>query len=698
MAAGRIARGGKDIPSSVHRRVLGALATAFAGLGLAASPAAAFSGGTLISQGLPAYSSGNVVYSVHNMVDSAYNEYRCTPTCAGIIDISTVPAAERGNDVLTWYNEDNSFDNVAEGNYSYNEPKTFTIDANSAPGGGAAPTSGWQTLKSVSNNIYDAGQYVVNLSGYNWVRMQVTASNGSSGNTDAAWHLDIVSCSSTCPNTGASIDTWLFLGDSITNNSMFQVPTSPPNFMQQVNATATAFYPSQINGGMSSWQTSTFLSTDSATGQPYIEDYLHDFPAAHFVTLNLGTNDLNGSGGNYNDTAATSFESNMAKLVQDVINAGRVPVVPTVPWAPTKCDSSGALANNNPATSGTPNYWITHTLYATYPQVVHGPDLWSYFDQHQSLIATSGSPGCPHPTAPTGENDYRALWATTMLSEVYASSGPVVSFSPGGVSFGSERVGTTSALQQVSLTNSGNAGLSISSIVVAGANAGDFAQSNNCPAAPATLAAGSSCSISVAFTPTAPGTRTASVQVTDNAADSPQSVGLSGTGTAPAVTLAPSGGVSFGSELVGTTSGSQPVTLTNSGTAALSISSIALTGANPGDFAQTNNCPGAPSTVAVGSSCSISVTFTPSAAGTRSANVTVTDDAADSPQTEALTGTGGSAGAMAFDKTLGQLAQNASGSTLKLTTSAPARPGHGCSCSSTGTAARARCPRWPAAA
>src|SRR5207245_2429715 len=93
----------------------------------------------------------------------------------------------------------------------------------------------------------------------------------------------------------------------------------------------------------------------------------------------------------------------------------------------------------------------------------------------------------------------------------------------------------------------------------------------------------------------------------------------------------------FASQQVGSTSAAQAVALTNTGTTPVSITSIAITGANPGDFGQTNNC-GA--SVAAGANCTINVTFTPAATGTRSGTLTVTDNATNSPQTASLTGTG----------------------------------------------------------
>src|SRR2546428_5527031 len=111
-------------------------------------------------------------------------------------------------------------------------------------------------------------------------------------------------------------------------------------------------------------------------------------------------------------------------------------------------------------------------------------------------------------------------------------------------------------------------------------------------------------------------------------------------GIAPAVTLAPTN-LAFGTKSLSPTSPEHTVTLAVSGTAPLSITSIALAGSNPGDFAiaaGTTCTNGA--TVVVGASCLLNLTFTPTAASARTATVTITDDAAGSPQSVSLTGTG----------------------------------------------------------
>jgi sugar lactone lactonase YvrE len=210
---------------------------------------------------------------------------------------------------------------------------------------------------------------------------------------------------------------------------------------------------------------------------------------------------------------------------------------------------------------------------------------------------------------------------------------PFVALSASTLAFSSQPVGGTSAPQTITLTNTGYAQLNLAGINITGDNSGDFAYTSTCGG---TLAAAQNCTISVAFTPTAGGTRTGMLTVTDNASDSPQTVSLSGTGTGPGINLSPSS-VSFGNQLVGTTSPVQTVTLTNSGTATLNISAVTISGTNSGDFSRTNHC-GA--TVAAGLSCMIDVTFTPTATGSRTATLSVSSDAYGSPHTVVLSGTG----------------------------------------------------------
>jgi hypothetical protein len=213
-----------------------------------------------------------------------------------------------------------------------------------------------------------------------------------------------------------------------------------------------------------------------------------------------------------------------------------------------------------------------------------------------------------------------------------SSAAPAVTLAPTPLTFGNQTVGTTSAAQGVSLTNSGNGPLVISAI----AASGDFAETNTCGTLPATLLGTASCSISVTFTPTAAGSRTGDVTITDDAGSGSQQVPLSGNGVPGAVTLLPSP-VNFNNQVLNTTSAAMQVTLSNSSGVLLSAITVGIIGANPGDFAQTNTCG---TTLPNGGSCAIDVTFRPASIGARAATLQVSDSDPSSPQQASLTGTG----------------------------------------------------------
>src|SRR5438128_2522041 len=210
--------------------------------------------------------------------------------------------------------------------------------------------------------------------------------------------------------------------------------------------------------------------------------------------------------------------------------------------------------------------------------------------------------------------------------------------------FGNQRVGTTSPAQTVTLTNSGGAPLNLTSISIVGAQAADFAfaAGNTCPTGASSVAPGASCTISISFTPAATGARAATVNITDDAADSPQSVPLTGAGVTPPTATLSATSSPFGNQPVGTTSPAQTVTLTNSGGALPLLAALPISGAQAADFAFAagNTCPTGASSVAPGASCTISVSFTPAGPGVRAAAVNITDAATGSPQTVSLSGAG----------------------------------------------------------
>jgi hypothetical protein len=204
--------------------------------------------------------------------------------------------------------------------------------------------------------------------------------------------------------------------------------------------------------------------------------------------------------------------------------------------------------------------------------------------------------------------------------------------SPSSLAFGHQGVGTTSPAQTVTLANNGATAFTLSAVSFGGANAADFAETNNCANS---LAAGASCAINVTFAPTTYGNRAAILNVTDSAVGSPQSVPLSGFGDAPVAYLSPTS-VGFPEQVVGTTSLTTKVSLTDTGTLPLDIATITLGGANSSSFLERNNCP---AVVPPNRTCSISLSFRPLSAGSLSAEVSVSDNAAGSPQIVTLSGT-----------------------------------------------------------
>ena len=208
-----------------------------------------------------------------------------------------------------------------------------------------------------------------------------------------------------------------------------------------------------------------------------------------------------------------------------------------------------------------------------------------------------------------------------------------VSAAPSTLSFGNHFVGgPLSASQTVTLTNTQTVPLAISSIVVSGGNAAsDFSVGNMCPLSHP-LAAGASCTVNVRFAPSALGSRTATLMITDNASGSPQTVALSGTGLAP-VTVAPAG-LAFGSQTVQTTGAAMTVTLSNSLSASVPVSSVAATG----PFAVASN--GCSPSVGARAKCSIGVTFTPTGTGSQTGTLKIANSAFGSPEQVSLSGTG----------------------------------------------------------
>jgi Bacterial Ig-like domain (group 3)/Abnormal spindle-like microcephaly-assoc'd, ASPM-SPD-2-Hydin len=245
---------------------------------------------------------------------------------------------------------------------------------------------------------------------------------------------------------------------------------------------------------------------------------------------------------------------------------------------------------------------------------------------------TSSAGTCSVIANQAGNTNYSAA---PQVTQTVNATGPLLSLTPTSINFGTAYLFNVNAAI-VTVKNIGTSTVQISNVSLtlgSGTNEGDFSFLNFCPS---TLAPGKNCFIIVFFFAGNVGTLSATLNIADNAPLSPQQVSLSATVINPQASLRPSS-LNFGTIKVGQSS-TQNVTLTNPGTTPLTITSISVTGANAHDFVPNNACPNplAPST-----NCTISVTFTPSARGSRSANLTVIDNAQKGRQNVSLSGNGG---------------------------------------------------------
>jgi hypothetical protein len=291
----------------------------------------------------------------------------------------------------------------------------------------------------------------------------------------------------------------------------------------------------------------------------------------------------------------------------------------------------------------------------------NGPD----FGQAIALDST----GLPYIAGSTSSTNFPVIWGGNLQSSLGGTAGnafaakidtgenPNAAVLPTNVKFGDVTISVTSPLQQITIVNPSTTPLTITQIYVEteiNNSSTVFSLSDTAGCIGTIPGGGAYCQFYVSFTPNSLGNVTDQIYITDNAGGVPggsgglpgsqQIINLSGTGVTAetAVTVAPTS-LSYSSQAVGTSSPPQSVSITNTGTETLDISNI--TAGTTGDFSETNTCQSAPfnGSLAVGQSCTVSVTFSPTASGTRASSLSITDNATGSPQSVSLTGIGAAA-------------------------------------------------------
>lgn len=321
-------------------------------------------------------------------------------------------------------------------------------------------------------------------------------------------------------------------------------------------------------------------------------------------------------------------------------SSGTVQPAVSIPSAPASLTATNNGTTNNlswSASTGTPTNYVVrrgttsggpYSTIATLGLVTTYADSGLANGTYFYVVAASNSAG-------TSANSPQAS-ATVSVS-------PSATLLPSTAVFGSIVLGQTGASCGtapncvITVSNSGTANLvlaSSSAVIVSGANAADFTVTGSTCTNSLSIVPGNSCSITLSFTPSLVGSEVASLVVSSNDPNSPDTVSLSGIGVGP-VTITPTS-VNFGNVYLRKASAAQTVTYTNTSGATVTFSSIAISGGDSSMFGiSANTCGGS---VANNATCTVSVTFTPTSNGNKSSTLVFTDSATGSPHNVSLSG------------------------------------------------------------
>ncbi len=339
---------------------------------------AEMSSNPIISKECPAYSQtgmASFANDIHyfSFWNSSGNDYLA-------YDLSEVPEKQRQKVIAVWYNATGHFDSKVANGGSNGLPSDYTIEVNSADGGDY-PENNWEVVETVTGNTLHSRQHVINMKGYNWIRINITGNDGKEGGNTSI-NMDIHNVSE-----GIS-DSWIFYGDSITACGMMNCYGT--GFAEYVNQIDSRYFPIQENGGIG--------GITSSHGRENIDRWLEVFEGK-YVSVAYGTNDAWGNPSNMD-----KYYENTAYMVEKIIEAGKIPVIPKIPYA-----TEPAVGDNVPAYNA-----MIEKIYENYPQVIKGPDFETLFRENPDLLSADGV----HPND-NGYTTMRELWASTMYENVY---------------------------------------------------------------------------------------------------------------------------------------------------------------------------------------------------------------------------------------------------------------------------------------
>jgi acyl-CoA thioesterase I len=348
----------------------------------------------VISWGEPAYaSSGTASLANASSQATEWNNNAGYP-CWLAYDLSSVPSAKRQMVWVSWWNQEGFSYDLGLFGPSYSLPGAYTIEVNTAGGGGSPPTSGWAVLATVTANVFHCRSHLLNMSGANWIRFNASAgaSMNAAGNTGCRLAMDVHDASQ-------GIDAWHFLGDSITAlfaDHSVSAQSLPPgysslNFGKNIASTYPAFNPAWENNGV------PFLTTSNYP----LSTYLGLWPGK-YVAMQLGANN--------SPTDTATFYNDMLGLVSQLLAAGKTVFIATPSW------QSVSMGHNDMSKLAAQVPLIVQH-FAGQP-VYAGPDMYAFFSQPANQGYITGNDGL-HPDA-QGQALMRDLWAATAESVLYS--------------------------------------------------------------------------------------------------------------------------------------------------------------------------------------------------------------------------------------------------------------------------------------
>ena len=287
---------------------------------------------------------------------------------------------------VTWRGGGTSFDENVYHDLSYGRPSEYYIEA--SPDG-----SRWTSLLHVVHNSYNGRQFVFDVSGrgYTRIRMRLVSIVGAYAGRVV---LDVHDASA------GSADSYLFLGDSLTSDCWGASDFPREAFGPGTHARRPTQFPMFSEGGTPSLLSGSVLST-LPYDTPVIRRWLQDFATAKYVGLSYGANDANGN------VPVATYCSNMQAIVQEVIAAGKTPIIPTILASPSVHVRANAPAMNA----------CLAKLRIKYPSIVAGPDLWTLFLGHS--VDDGWFSDSLHPSLATGCSALKNSWIDTLVARIY---------------------------------------------------------------------------------------------------------------------------------------------------------------------------------------------------------------------------------------------------------------------------------------